>query len=1038
MTNKIAQNTKFDKELVGNPSDYQIHQEVIKQQILPFYTEEHWQKHPEQYELESGDYEHREKQLKDKLNPKSPMSLQYPELTPDQIKYRALTEQEKQRLVDEDNDNYRRWDSQYWNKDKAFESTYKRQYELNKQLPEEAKKAIIHAYDLFRSNAAAFQAAYNEANTAAGKVTELDYSGTYIDLFKNFSKFVIASIHKRIGELFGIIPKNKATTYGYARQTKYLADFINEGINIFNITPLNYDVKLHEMREASRQMKSIMAEYEKRKKVLKKLPLIELDVKRYLLKKDTRAFLKWMDEYFSNDKQDFMQSNVANILNESNDSGSNFRIGDLNKIKTYSEIWFKAQMTSTFNLKRKMQNDVSDEILKRLTGEVIERMTPKISAFESVIENADVNNTDELLKYVHKNFGLDLKSILNFTRAVYSKYYEDDKSRDEKPSPKEAEDHANEKFAIFKSSFMKGLQSAVRDVSEYMNKHSSISTFVVQRMAKLLPRNGNIDRDAMSKLTNRDINELVSAFFRDMIINQLPNFESHRSYQSLNRYALPYLGGLGSILKETGKFSIESIVNNVHEKVPFVPKDFILNLVRSTLKNQLNSASPGKVFDDLDLRGTIFVLAMRIFLDLLTRSGKSNPNSFTNEFVKSFNPIYKMVGFFLTNVGQTTETKNGRTITKDMPHDNAFAIFAKALRNTDTITRDLENLNKLSKYIHDSAGKLDKNDVTKIISNKNFNQYSKIGIVKKVFDIYAKIKNMGELKGIYDKYSNTITTMKTEGYVSKTFDSNIRFIIKVFNLGEQISPASTFFKKLFEATAATETDLESIEDGEALADLLKDYQKKDSRLFNLDLVVNDRLKFRVLKDKDPRTLRVGIESNCCQRIGGVGEAAAKDSFVNPLAGVLILEWENNNGEWVLLTQSYFHYVPKDNSFILDNIESNNMNAATSDVNISAAYAYLARTVQSKYNVKYFLAGKSYSKVNTSDFKTDKMKGGDPRFFSPKAGSPYTDFSPSNSMNLLKPTFDLDKHISQLTQTGKDIRQAFEFNLQRIIKIALVA
>jgi hypothetical protein len=175
----------------------------------------------------------------------------------------------------------------------------------------------------------------------------------------------------------------------------------------------------------------------------------------------------------------------------------------------------------------------------------------------------------------------------------------------------------------------------------------------------------------------------------------------------------------------------------------------------------------------------------------------------------------------------------------------------------------------------------------------------------------------------------------------------------------------------------------------------------------------------------------------------VGEVAARDSFVNPLAGVLVLEWKAPNGEWTLLTQSYFHYVPKDNGYILDNVENNSRNEKESGVDIEAAYAYLGAHIKGTLDIKYFLAGKGYSKIEDSAFKTTKMKGGDPRYFDDKAltsgrGSFYTDFQPSNTIDLLNPKFDLDKRVGKLTGREEEVREAFEGVLGRIIKISMVA
>jgi hypothetical protein len=125
-----------------------------------------------------------------------------------------------------------------------------------------------------------------------------------------------------------------------------------------------------------------------------------------------------------------------------------------------------------------------------------------------------------------------------------------------------------------------------------------------------------------------------------------------------------------------------------------------------------------------------------------------------------------------------------------------------------------------------------------------------------------------------------------------------------------------------------------------------------------------------------------------------------------------------------------------------NIESNSSNVNDSGVDLSAMYAYLAKVMKDKYNVGYFIAGKGYSKVNTDNFKTTKLRGGDPRSFNHDAtsghGGVYTDFKPSNAMDLAAPKFDLDKRISQYLPEGQKIKEAFEINIHRLIKTALVA
>jgi hypothetical protein len=164
-------------------------------------------------------------------------------------------------------------------------------------------------------------------------------------------------------------------------------------------------------------------------------------------------------------------------------------------------------------------------------------------------------------------------------------------------------------------------------------------------------------------------------------------------------------------------------------------------------------------------------------------------------------------------------------------------------------------------------------------------------------------------------------------------------------------------------------------------------------------------------------LRVGVETNCCQRISGLGETAAKDSFVNPLASVVILEWKDGEGQWKLLAQSYFHYVPGDKSYILDNVETNAANVRESGVDLEVAYAYLAHEMMTQHKAKYVIAGSGYSKIRASAFNKVSMPE-DPRSFDPRfsprvSGNYQLDFDGNDEIDLSKPQFDLEKGMSKL-------------------------
>ena len=104
--------------------------------------------------------------------------------------------------------------------------------------------------------------------------------------------------------------------------------------------------------------------------------------------------------------------------------------------------------------------------------------------------------------------------------------------------------------------------------------------------------------------------------------------------------------------------------------------------------------------------------------------------------------------------------------------------------------------------------------------------------------------------------------------------------------------------------------------------------------------------------------------------------------------------------------NYFHYVPRDNGYILDNVETNykwahKINSITG-YSAETLYAMLAKKMQDTHDIKYFLSGTGYSKIDGSEFKKHRLSY-DPRDF---AWQKYSDWRPSSSLDLLKPKFDL--------------------------------
>jgi hypothetical protein len=156
--------------------------------------------------------------------------------------------------------------------------------------------------------------------------------------------------------------------------------------------------------------------------------------------------------------------------------------------------------------------------------------------------------------------------------------------------------------------------------------------------------------------------------------------------------------------------------------------------------------------------------------------------------------------------------------------------------------------------------------------------------------------------------------------------------------------------------------------------------------------ITPKLRFEVLKDQDPRHFTVGKDTQCCQRVGGAGEEAAIDSFINPLAGVVILYYNDK-----VAAQSYFHYVPHDDGIILDNIEINK-NSGIDQNDLDIIYAHIANVLKQQKGFKYVLCGKGYNKINNDKFETTSLEN-DPRYFAVE--DYYTDFEPNDALDLTK-------------------------------------
>ena len=332
---------------------------------------------------------------------------------------------------------------------------------------------------------------------------------------------------------------------------------------------------------------------------------------------------------------------------------------------------------------------------------------------------------------------------------------------------------------------------------------------------------------------------------------------------------------------------------------------------------------------------------------------------------------------------------------------NELISFSKLCMKRDGIRSNLGNptaelkLNYLVKKIIDKE-----NQGFNIDFSNYFPTWSDLTFEDRV----AKIKEYVQtqfLNGEND--SGTTIGMLNDSITDGSFDREVEII------RQTASTKAQYFKdlKIKQIIQKANSNLKMLEMSSNLITYAKDAKKKDQRLFNFEYSdPQNNFRFRVLRNLDPYHFSVGADTNCCQRVGGYGHNAAVDSFINPLAGVLLLEI-NNDGAWATASQSYFHYVPKNNGVILDNVEYNSTNCFNffnnKEYDINMLYAAFADYLKNKYNLSYFRCGERYNKLNNARFNNGKIVGGDPRHFEYKK---YSDFTASDHIDLLKPKFKI--------------------------------
>lgn len=979
--------------------------------------------------------------------PLTPLELEYPELTPEQIAATKLPPEKQKHLEyeleQEIKERDRRAPYTYYGSYDSEISKYQKYLEDNK-FPDVLKGKILVKYEELRNKSKEFYIAYREANQLASVEFEPNTNGTYGELFQEYATLVATELTKEIGKLFGVYTDIN------------IKNLFDKGINIFNINSLNVSKKIEEMDSMIHNMDAILKDFYHRRKITNNIQKkLDEEIKELLSNSHYQKFLLWMDEYFPSYKDQFISESIQKIKSFGKSGKDDpIKLEDLVKFRTFKNIYEKSQLAVGHTFKTQIGDSLRTKIQEELESQIKNKIRVKVKITNDFLEHlTDLDTIKELqiastyaqqtINFLRRTFGLDLRAIFTFATNVTSKAIEaDNEFADEyKPSENDKLDAQNlinmAKRDFFKV-FLTKLKSEILNMNKtgwdkyYSSLYNEIREFVNKIFAKHKHGYELEELEKIISINTKELDVLANKLLQSIVLEAIPGFKSPiRNYHTDREDAASptiqrRFWGIKAILEETdGKFSIESFTNYIFRYLPFVPKEFILSSVKNLFK-ELDSKALNRM---ASLEGTDHQNAMKVVVNVLKRDGKLEHNNFLK--------VLKMQVYY---AGIFTQIRIN--LPKGILEDKIIQIMEASVRSSQTMDKDLENLQEFSKLIHDEAGTLSDEIIQKMVSNKNFTNFSKIGIVKKIIRAYCQIKNNLGVEQIYKQYGELLKDLQERGLVGADFKENLMLIEKTFDKGEEFSPKSSNFADLFEAASKIESDLAVLKMGDALKDLTKDYQKKDDNLFKLDQNLNDSIRFRVLKDKDPLILRIGINTECCQRLGGVGESAARDSFINPLSSILILEWKDpENQEWKLLAQSYFHYVPKENGYILDNVEKNSKNVyefqSQASMNLDEIYAIYAQQIKDKLNVSYFLSGKSFSKINAASFRSDKRYT-DPRYFDDRALTKgqrdhYSDYDEKNSIDLLMPKINVQKALNRLERPAvRQARQQFTQFIKSIL------
>jgi hypothetical protein len=435
--------------------------------------------------------------------------------------------------------------------------------------------------------------------------------------------------------------------------------------------------------------------------------------------------------------------------------------------------------------------------------------------------------------------------------------------------------------------------------------------------------------------------------------------------------------------------------------------DLINNIIGES-ENKLGSVFEIKNFDSLltffllkkndiisaidDARIIKIYFACKIFIDSFL-SKKIESNEFSIQQISDFIMFSKNI------LEEPKASKNDSVQTFNEKQEKLLFIINSLSLTKGSFKERVNAIFNLSIFLHNfdlNISDLSNNDVRTLFEEHLYKLNTDLG--RKIYNFHIGLNyNISLLND--DELIREINDVFKEEYISEETRSLLKsYYNSIDKLFEDFYSPNMKEKKNIDKLLTLITKFNMLLKFNSIKKYIKVAEKKNENLFKLNYEIkheSNLYRFRVLEDYDPYHFQVGADTNCCQIIGGAGENAAIDSFINPLAGVILLEVYNKDiNYYELLCQSYFHYIPKDNGIILDNIENTNNAIKIGNALISNIYKIYAQHLR-EIGFKYVYCGSAYTKIlDQNIFENGELKA-DPRVFDVSNKlkmAHYTDFN----------------------------------------------